>query len=666
MKLLADGSLDPTHFVGTISNGPDTSFDVVASNSSTDNSNTYEESASQTHDVVETPVPSGYTLDGYAVIAGTSSAGRCFPNQDNSQIADVVELGLDLTATATIPADSQDYVVCIVNHRDPVHVIVHKNYILNGATFDAGQDIPTVHVIDGGDQTPGNDGQNPTTYDTVDVDAGSISVTESLDTSRWGFVSVTVTGQGCTVPNFQEQLGGDTQLLIALENLLVGDLTFNAEPDSTCVVTYTNERLIGHIQVVKADGTFGLPGRPSEWDFTVSGSTGPYNLTIPLGGGNSSIVDVPVGGTYTAAEDNGDLSECPDINESGTWRTQALDGPLSITTPGQTIIFHFSNQPCDVLLGSGTLIIHKYGDLNGNHILDAGEQGIAGWTINVQGPEFPSGQDFVTDGSGTIFLPGVTDGFYTLTETSPAGYTVIGVVNVNDNTFNPAATGTGTVSNGETTVINFFNRPTVNIHVTKTEVLDGVPVPGSGWAITVSGCGNSYGPTSTNASGYVDFTGLPLCAAGYTVSENPTSKSGFAPSGGVSHVVIADTAGTTYTVAFTNVHTTPGCTTCNNVTPTPVTPTSTPPTPTSTTNPPTATPTSVPPTNTPTPLESTLGEKTPGPGASATPLAPSTGSGLFGTSRSSTNMLLVLFGFSLSVAAWRPSPSAAGSRAANR
>ena len=317
----------------------------------------------------------------------------------------MLELGLDLSSTATIPADSQDYVVCIVNHRDPVHVIVHKNYILNGATFDAGQDIPTVHVIDGGDQTPGNDGQNPTTYDTVDVDAGSISVTESLDTSRWGFVSVTVTGQGCTVPNFQEQLGGDTQLLIALENLLVGDLTFNAEPDSTCVVTYTNERLIGHIQVVKADGTFGLPGRPSEWDFTVSGPTGPYNLTIPLGGGNSSIVDVPLGGPYTAAESNGDLSECPDINESGTWRTQALDGPLSITTPGQTIIFHFSNQPCDVLLGSGTLIIHKYGDLNGNHILDAGEQGIAGWTINVQGPEFPSGQDFVTDGSGTISFP---------------------------------------------------------------------------------------------------------------------------------------------------------------------------------------------------------------------------------------------------------------------
>jgi hypothetical protein len=72
------------------------------------------------------------------------------------------------------------------------------------------------------------------------------------------------------------------------------------------------------------------------------------------------------------------------------------------------------------------------------------------------------------------------------------------------------------------------------------------------------------------------------------------------------------------------------------------------PTPTPTVIPPTATPTRpvvVPPTSTPTTTDVVLGAKTPGP----TPIAPSTGSGLFGTSSGSTNVLLALFGlFALS------------------
>jgi hypothetical protein len=292
--------------------------------------------------------------------------------------------------------------------------------------------------------------------------------------------------------------------------------------------------------------------------------------------------------------------------------------------------------------------------------------------VNLGGPAGDSFNAHIDGGSAVPFSQSspsapqtVAIGGHTVSEDFAAGYTamgytVLGLTNQGVCPTNPAhvdttypidiASADVQVTDGETTTVCFYNkRSTVNIHVTKLEVTAGGAAAGSGWAITVTGCGHTFGPTNTNASGFVDFTNLPLCLTGYTVSENAASKAGFVPVGGTSQVVIASTAGATYNVGFENVSLVPpGCVTgCTPPVVTPTPPTPTPLTPTVV--PPTATPTRpviVPPTATPTTTDVLLGATPP---ASSTPIAPSTGSGLFGTSSGSTSVLLALFGlFSLS------------------
>ncbi len=104
VKRLDTGASDASTFGGTISNNGGVGFTGLAvSTSSTDNSQSLSLSTTA-HDIVETTIPSGYTLDGYFIVADTTSAGRCFPDTLPT-----------LLSTASIPADSQDYVVCIVN-----------------------------------------------------------------------------------------------------------------------------------------------------------------------------------------------------------------------------------------------------------------------------------------------------------------------------------------------------------------------------------------------------------------------------------------------------------------------------------------------------------------------------------------------------------------------
>ncbi|MBK9612503.1 hypothetical protein [Candidatus Amarobacter glycogenicus] len=160
------------------------------------------------------------------------------------------------------------------------------------------------------------------------------------------------------------------------------------------------------------------------------------------------------------------------------------------------------------------------------------------------------------------------------------------------------------------------------------------PNDDDGWTITVTSvqCGINISK-QTDGNGNAVFTGLPLCTD-YVVSENPVNASspGFSP---VSPVSVSGQTPNGQTITFKNRKDTqdPACTVnCVPTTSTPTTPT----TPPTTVVPPTTTP--VPPT----PVSTVQGERTPG--ASATPIAPSTGGGIIGGATGGTNLVLIIAG----------------------
>ena len=565
------------------------------------------------HTFTETPLPNGYTF-----VDSFESDANCTPVEQ--------EIGTAVGNTYVLDAGSDDVTICFVNHK-PQGTLVIKKVNIDGIQTDV-----FTADIGGGEQDIqfSASGLGPATRTLVPA-AYSVSEDPLSGYTYLGFALGNVDGN-CSPDPANANPGSTANDVTIVDN-------------QTTTICFYNDG-IAHIQVNKIDLTGNTPGKPASWLFDVTGPVNDLAHSIALGGGSYTI-DVPLG-TYTATETNGDFSACPTVNESGAWRSQALTATQqTLTTPGQTIVFTFQNAACDIVAGTGNLIIEKYSDFSADHAINGSDQLLNGWTVTVTGPEFPGGQTFVTGANGnpfgTIVLSGIADGSYTVTETNQAGYTVVGVVNVNTSTFTAGTTGSGSVADGETTTIRFFNQPKVNIHVTKTEIANGTTNPGNGWTVTLTGCG--VNESAVTASGVADFTDLDLCA-NYVVSENPNSKTGFTPAGPTSVTVVATTAGNTYTVNFTNTLIqvcTSGCA--------PTTPTPTPVTPTPT-NTPTATPTARP-TNTPTatptntPINNVEGAKTPGPGT--TPIAPSTGTGIFGSTSSSINVLLALCGlFALS------------------
>lgn len=408
----------------------------------------------------------------------------------------------------------------------------------------------------------------------------------------------------------------------------------------------------GSIQVIKIDSTSeNDPERPAQWNFTITGPNG-FNesRSIALGGGSVTIANVPLGAGYAVSEDQAKFGACPVPNETGTYRTTANNGPQSLTAAGQTISFSFNNQECGIVLSTGTLVINKVADTNGNHVQDAGEPGLDGWPVTVTGPEFPGGQAFVTGAGGQLVLPGIKTGAYTIVEGSQAGYQSVGVVTDDNGPAFTASTSTGiNLDYSDTDVVTFFNRPLGSILANKTTQLlvngavDSHPQDRSGWRITVTSvaCGVSQAKT-TDSSGNALFTGLPLCSD-YVVGEDLSAApaSGYTPVGPASVSGVTPGASTATRVNFINQRVVTFCTNCTTQpTPTPTATATTPPhTPTATSTP---SPTLPPPTVTPSPVSTTAGERTPG--TTPTPIAPSTGAGWTSGAVGGTNLLLVIAG----------------------
>ncbi|MBK6560696.1 choice-of-anchor K domain-containing protein [Candidatus Amarobacter glycogenicus] len=408
----------------------------------------------------------------------------------------------------------------------------------------------------------------------------------------------------------------------------------------------------GTVQIIKIDnvgaGNPNLPG-DGDWDFNLTRNEQAFaSRSIPIGGGGGSVtIDKVPYGTYAAAEVEAIAGQCPEPNPIRTYRTTSQDGAKTVSAENLAVTFTFLNTECGIVASTGTLIIQKVEDLDGDHAQDPGEPMLANWPMTVSGPQFPAGQVFTTDASGQIILPGVLTGVYTVTEGAKAGYQPVGIVVDDDGpVFTPGPISFVSLAYSDVDTITFYNRPLGSIVVSKTAVTSRNGGPNivstdddDGWTITVSSaaCGINR-QAVTDSAGKAVFTGLPLCSD-YQVSEGPvnTNSPDFVPLTPATVSNVTPGRDVPAAVAFTNrkVVTDPPCVNCGPQ-----------PTPTSTAVPPTSTP--VPPTSTavpstPTPKATTAGERTPGPG-SPTPLAPSTGQGFFGGPVGRSNLLLVLLG----------------------
>ncbi|VVB91156.1 SdrD B-like domain protein [uncultured archaeon] len=188
----------------------------------------------------------------------------------------------------------------------------------------------------------------------------------------------------------------------------------------------------------------------------------------------------------------------------------------------------------------------KFNDLNGNGTQDAGEPGLANWTITL-----------TNDTGVTITQTTAPDGSYNFTNLTDGNYTVGEVLQPGWIQTAPAVSMTGSatytvnISGGNGVVgKDFGNFQLGSVSGTKFEDLNanGVRDPNesglAGWNITINGTDSITGTavsqtTTTDANGNYNFTGLT--AGTYTISE--TMQNGW--------VQTAPTTGT-YTVTITS------------------------------------------------------------------------------------------------------------------
>jgi len=392
---------------------------------------------------------------------------------------------------------------------------------------------------------------------------------------------------------------------------------------------------LGHITIRKFDETTGH----SSWGYSVTGPETVGDQTVDGGSadpGNIKTFDVPIGADPYFVTEHGDanlVQECEQPNsDPDLWIMEQLTGAagLAVTTPGATAEFQFHNVSCGLVEDSGTLVVHKVLDINGNGVKD-GTDSYVTWGVTIKGPSYLSGSHFTMTGGTRVFS--VTAGTYTVTEDGGG----VNYVRVGVESTQAALTGDNhtdvVVTFGVTDTVTFYNQPLVSVTVQKRAFdADGNTVVPEGWEFTITGCGIASQTKTTPGNGRVVFSGLPAAVGcAYTVVE--TTKTGWTVVGGASQQAAPDTAGENATLTFVNNQ---------NETPPPPPPNPPPsfpnPTPTPTNTPVPGQPTNTPtPTNTPkhepTPINTVEGARTPGAVGVETPAPPSAGTGTAGSTQ---------------------------------
>ena len=159
----------------------------------------------------------------------------------------------------------------------------------------------------------------------------------------------------------------------------------------------------------------------------------------------------------------------------------------------------------------GNLHVFKFNDVNGNRILDPGEEGVPAVRIKLRTP-FGDEVARLTDATGWAAWDKVAIGTYMITETVPAGWEAV-----------LPPTATAAVHIDATTEIIFANRQIGNLHVFKFEDANGNSSqdsgegPVQGVTITVQSPQGDLWTKTTGADGQANWDAIP--AGSYRVTE---------------------------------------------------------------------------------------------------------------------------------------------------
>jgi hypothetical protein len=169
-------------------------------------------------------------------------------------------------------------------------------------------------------------------------------------------------------------------------------------------------------------------------------------VSIFLDANNNGVLDAGEMSTTTDANGNYDfmglvpaLYHVREVVQPGWMQTVPASGVYDIMlAPGQVSA---KNDFGNFKLGSISGM--KFNDMNGNGKKDAGEPGLAGWTIMLSGPTGMAATSTMTDASGTYSFSNLGPGTYNLSEVMKAGWVQTmhpgsvrirsGVASMNDN-----------------------------------------------------------------------------------------------------------------------------------------------------------------------------------------------------------------------------------------
>lgn len=293
---------------------------------------------------------------------------------------------------------TQNVALVFGNRQTPptARVCVAKYNDLNGnGSRDAGEPLMpgwifTVKNASGAVVAFGTTGAQGQWCSTPTLVSGPATIVETL---KPGWISTNPGGALPTMP--LTLVSGQTV------NVAFGNRTLPPPPavGQICVAKYYD---------LNRNGVY-VSGEPllSGWQFSLTGPSGPVNLTTGANGTACTPVNLLLG-TYVVAE-----------TMKPGWSSTAPGG----LAPQRTVAVAAGPNGTGVMFGNintlpGQVCVNKYHDVNRNHQRDAGEPALAGWTFEVR------------NSAGVLVASGVTDAqgrYCTGTNLAPGSYTVIEV-----------------------------------------------------------------------------------------------------------------------------------------------------------------------------------------------------------------------------------------------